>query len=108
MGKSSEFLDLLGRLEKKQAEFAAEGDGIISALQVLLGRSESLDEISVAELFRKCSAVAEEFGLLIPRTAQGFGQRLSSMRRIIELELGVNFIEMRGHERRRFVSLKER
>ncbi|MDA2912980.1 bifunctional DNA primase/polymerase [Acidobacteriia bacterium AH_259_A11_L15] len=103
-GKSSEFLSLLKRLERKQAELASEFDGVIETLRILLER-EPVEAMSVADLHRKCSEIAQENNLLIARSAQGFGHHLSNMRRVLEIELGLRFVETRGHARKRLVSL---
>jgi hypothetical protein len=47
-GKGDEFLTLLGKVEKRQTEFAADGDGLIAALAILVGQnSRSVIEMSV-------------------------------------------------------------
>ncbi len=107
LGKSEEWMHLLDRLEHIQAEFASEGDGLIAALAQVLEAGE-INEVPVGDLFKQCNAVAEASGLLFPKTTQGFGQRLSTMRRIIELELGVKFQETRVHAKARLISLKRK
>lgn len=67
-----------------------------------------LGPVAVADLFRQAREQAEAEGLPFPRTAQGFGRRLSVLRRVLELELGVRFQEERGHRRERRVSLTPR
>lgn len=108
LGKSTEWLNLLRRLEKVQAEFASEGDGLITALAELLRRKGHLKDLTVGELFRQCRSVAEEQALLFSKNVQSFGKHLSSLRRVIELELGVKFLEGRGHARGRWISLVPR
>ena len=105
LGSSDKWLHLLGRLERTQAEFTSEGDGLIFALVELLRRDGEVFEMPVGELFKRCATIAESERLLFPRTVQGFGQRLSSMHRAIELQLGVRFQESRGHADTRLISL---
>ena len=102
--ESAGFLCLLKRLERKQAEFASEGDGLVESLRLLLER-EPVQAISVADLHKKCSQIAQDHNLSIARSANGFGRHLSNMRRVIEIELGVRVVETRGHAGKRLVSL---
>jgi hypothetical protein len=102
--ESNSWIELLGRLDKAQAQFASEGDGLIATLGELL-QSECVTEMPVAELFHKCSAVANAKSFIFPKSCQSFGQRLTTMRRILEIELGVRFQESRGHGGSRAVSL---
>jgi hypothetical protein len=104
MGASGEWEALLGRLEAAQASFASDGDGVIAALRALLDQDGPLIDVEVPDLFRRCRLVADREGYPLPRTVQGFGHRLSSRRRVIELELGVRFHETRGRGGRRWVS----
>ena len=101
---SSRFLDLLARLEKVQAQFAAEADGLVEALRLLLEQGP-VEDISVGDLFQKCRQVADNNGLQIARSAQGFGRHLTNMRRVIELELQVRLLESAPHARYRRISL---
>ena len=101
---SARFLDLLARLERVQARFAAEADGLVGALRLLFEQGP-VEDISVGDLFRKCQKVAEDNGLSIARSAQGFGRHLSNMRRVIELELQVRLLESAPHARYRRISL---
>ena len=103
-GTSSQFLALLARLEKTQSQFAAEDDGLVEVLRLLL-EQEHIEGISVGDLFRKCRQVAEHNGLLIARSAQGFGRLVSNMRRVVELELQVRLLESASHARYRRISL---
>jgi hypothetical protein len=95
-GESSVFLDLLAKLEKTQARFAAEADGLVEALRLLL-EQENVTDISVGDLFRKCRKIAEDNGLQIARSSQGFGRHLTNMRRVIEPELQARLIESAFH-----------
>jgi hypothetical protein len=105
--ESSEWVQLLDRLEKAQTEFASDGDGVVDALRVLLIR-ERVEGISIGDLFRMCRDVATSHGFLFPKSCQAFGRRLSSMRRVIEIELGVRFQESHGHRRERMLSIVPR
>ena len=106
-GKSADWIDLLARLERAQTEFASEGDGLVDALRFLLDK-EQVEEVPISELFQKCRSVAESRGFIFPRSCQSFGRRLSSTRRVIEIELGVRFQESRVHGGQRVVSLVTR
>lgn len=108
LGKAKEWEDLLKNLEKVQVAFASDGDGIIAALGVLLGQQGAIREVLVGDLFKRCVAVAQAQDLLFPRTAQAFGRRLSTLRRVIELELGVKFQEDYRHAGARHVTLTPR
>ena len=103
-GESSKFLDLIARLDRVQAQFAAEADGLVEALRLLLEEGP-VEDISVGDLFRKCQKIAEDNGLSIARSAQGFGRHLTNMRRVIELELQVRLVESASHARYRHISL---
>jgi hypothetical protein len=103
-GGSDSWIQLLGRLDKAQAEFASDGDGMIAALAELL-RAEIVTEMPVVELFRRCANIANAQGFIFPKSCQSFGQRLTSMRRVIETELGVRFQDHREHAGARKVSL---
>jgi hypothetical protein len=103
-GTSSQFLALLARLEKTQSQFAAEADGLVEVLRFLL-EQEPIENISVGDLFRKCRKIAEDNGLLIARSAQGFGRHLSNMQRVIEIELQVHPVVVIGHAGSRRISL---
>ena len=102
-----DWIDLLVRLEKAQTEFASEGDGLVDTLRVLLTQ-ERVAEAYVSDLFQRCRTLAETRGFIFPRSCQSFGRRLSSMRRVIEIELGVHFQESHGHGGQRTISLVSR
>jgi hypothetical protein len=102
-GGSGSWIELLGRLGKAQSQFASDGDGLVAALAEV-HHSENIIEMAVVDLFHKCAAVADAKGFLFPRSCQSFGQRLSTMRRVLEIELGVLFQEKRGHGGLRVVS----
>lgn len=103
-GKSTQWVDLLVRLEKAQTEFASADDGLVDALRILLSR-DRVSEMSVTELFKACKEIADLHGFMFPRSCQSFGRRLSSTCRVIEIELGVRFQESRGHGGQRIISL---
>jgi hypothetical protein len=102
-GQEKAWLDILKKLDTAQSHFAAEGDGVIEVLRILLERDERIGPIESGALFRECTEVATNYGLLIPRTAPGFGQKLSAMKPIIESELGVSFVDDREHQSRRII-----
>jgi hypothetical protein len=103
-GDSANWIELLRRLENAQVEFASEGDGLVDALRVLLTR-ERVEEVPISQLFQRCKGVAESHGFAFPRSCQSFGRRLTSTRRVIEIELGVRFQESRVRGGQRLVSL---
>ncbi len=105
LGRTAEWEALLARLEKAQAGFASEGDGVIEAFRGVLEQKGSVGPTKVGDLFKECAAIAEAEGLSFPRTANGFGRKLTNLRRVIELELGVRYREGRGHAGKRWVSL---
>ena len=105
-GRGDEFLALLKKVEKRQAEFAADGDGVIAALAVLLNKIQGTTvELPVGELYKQTREIADSEGFAFPANAQGFGQRLSAMRRVIAIELGATYSEFRGHARHRIIRL---
>jgi hypothetical protein len=101
----AEWLKLLARLERVQVAVASDGDGVVAALQTLLARDQAVNHVPVGDLYKQCRTIAEAEGLPFPRTAQGFGRRLTSLRRVLELELAVAFRDERGHADRRWISL---
>ena len=103
-GTSSEFVALLTRLEKIQARFAAEGDGLVEALRLVL-EEEAIEDMSVGDLFKKCRRVADDNALPLARNAQGFGRHLNNMRRVIEIELQRRLVVSDGHAGFRRISL---
>jgi hypothetical protein len=108
-GREAEWVDLLRRVERTQTEFAGEGDGLIETLRLLLEqRGGAVPEIESAALFNACSEIASERGLWLPRSASGFGQKLTLMARIIEAELDVKFTDRREHGRRRIITIEPR
>jgi hypothetical protein len=107
--KQEEWLALLGRLEAAQAEFAGDGDGLVEALRILLEQNNGkLGPIDSSELFKRCSEIAADTGLPLPRTAGGFGQKLTNLHRVIELELNAKLTDERGHARRRTITIQKR
>ncbi len=104
LGKSPDWIKLLDRVEKAQAEFASDGDGVVDALRVLLTQ-ESIKGMPVGDLYQKCEQIANSRGYIFPKSKQSFGRRLSSMRRVIEIELGVRFLDSRKHADQRVISL---
>ena len=108
VGREGDWLDAMRRLEKAQMGFAAEGDGLILALAVLLDDRSQLGPTSVRDLYAQVRQVAEDEGFAIPRTVEGFGKKLTSMRRVIEGELAVSFSEERAHARKRIITLRKK
>ncbi|MFY9530826.1 MAG: bifunctional DNA primase/polymerase [Candidatus Acidiferrales bacterium] len=106
-GGSGEWLDIMGKIERAQSDFASEGDGIVTAILELVARGVAIDEMSIGDLFKKCCDIGEKEGLLLPKSLQGFGRALTTRRRVIELEGDVRFQEFRGEHRRRFVTIRK-
>jgi hypothetical protein len=102
-GQERAWLEILRKLDVVQSHFAGEGDGVVEALRIMLERDGKIGPIDSGTLFRECTEIATNHGLLVPRSAGGFGQKLSSMKRIIESELGVLFSEDRKHQSRRII-----
>lgn len=107
-GKADDWVALLARLERAQAGFAAENDGLIEALRILLERDGRIENLTTGDLFKKCLEIAKAEGLSFPVTAQGFGRRLIATKRTIELELRCRFTAGSGHGGQRRVTLVPR
>ena len=105
--RETEWEDILDRLEKVQAGFASDGDGVILALAALMKKGE-IKGVPVRDLFNQCHSIAEAEGFVIPDSAQAFGRQLSTLRRVIEIELDVKFRETRGHAGARRITLIRR
>jgi len=108
LGQLSQWSALLGKVEATQAGFAAEGDGVLAALRLLIEREGPINDVSVGDLYKKTKAIAEQESFPFPRSAQGFGRYLSTHKRIVELELGVELIESRHGGGVRGVSFRPR
>lgn len=98
---------LLRNLETAQADLHTTIDGLCETLQRLLPR-ESIDQMPIAELFKKCSEIATEKHLIIPRTVQGFGQRFTNLKASLEPALNVTINEQRIHANTRVVTITQR
>lgn len=96
-GKEDEWNGILKRLEKRQSEFASEGNAIIEVLGLLLSKENALEPITTGDLFKKCKLIAEDEELPLPKSAQAFGKSFWSYQRVIELELGVKIVSSKGH-----------
>jgi hypothetical protein len=106
-GREAAWPTVLEHVEKAQLMFAGEDDGLIEALRVVLA-TDPVKQTESGELFKRCATVAKDQGFAFPRTAGGFGQKLTSMMRVIESELDCKFIDDRGHARKRFITLEPR
>jgi len=89
---------ILTRLTQSQMRFASDGDGVVSALRMLL-QTEPLPigPIPAGDLYRRLLPIAEKEFLPFPKAANGFSRRLSNLRRVIEVELGVRLLEGEAH-----------
>lgn len=107
-GGSEGWIAIMEKIERTQSAFASEGDGIVTAALELVARDGDIVEMSIGDLFKKCKDIADNVGLLLPRSLQGFGRALTTRRRVIELEGGVRFQERRGTHSRRFISIRKK
>ena len=73
-GKSEAWLALLKKVESAQASFAAEGDGVLSALRLLIEREGDIEDVAFGDLFKQVRRIEETESVPLPRTAQGFGR----------------------------------
>jgi hypothetical protein len=105
-----EWEDLLRRTERAQIAFASEGDGLVETLRMLLDKESDrrLGPITVRDLYRRCQQIGQDESLPLPKDVTGFGKKLSTMKRVIEIELGVRVHEERLHARQRYVSFVSR
>ncbi len=108
LGAEAAWLEVIQKLDRSQMVFAGEGDGMISALGALLESEAQIGPISVRDLYCKVREVADSQGFSAPKTVDGFGRKLTTMSRIIEMELGVTCSEDRGHGRKRWITLKRK
>ncbi len=106
--KTRDWIALLAKLERAQAGFAAENDGLVEALRIMLQREDQIGPITTGDLFKKLLEIVEAERLAFPETAQGFGRRLTATRRTIELELRCRFSEETGHRGQRWITLSPR
>lgn len=101
-----EWIEILNRLQRAQATFATEGDGVVEALRILLASNNGrLGSMEVGELYKQCRKVAALGDLAFPDSVQAFGRSLTNMRPMFELELNVRFIERTGHAGKRWIGL---
>lgn len=107
-GQQEEWVRLLARLERAQASFSADGDGLIEALRIILQRDGAIGPLDTGALYRLCAEVAENERLAFPRSAQGFGRRFNSERHMIELELRCRISEQEAGGGRRLISIRPR
>ena len=107
-GQADEWVKLLGRLETAQANFSADGDGLIEALRILLRRDGAIGPLDTGALYRECASVAQDERLAFPRNAQSFGRRFNAERRMIELELRCRISEQEAGGGRRLISIAPR
>jgi len=106
LGQTKAWATLIAKIEGAQGAFAAEGDGVVEALRIFVEREGALGPLPVATLFKLTQAIAHDKDLKFPQTVQGFGQRLSNLHRIIELELRVRMVDTRGRGRARSIELR--
>jgi hypothetical protein len=107
-GQADEWIKALTCLDTAQMRFAAEGDGLILALSFLLEGTEIIGPLTIKELYGKITEIADSNSLAVPKTAEWFGRKLTSQKRVIESELNVTLIDERGHERKRRVTIKKK
>jgi len=107
-GNSDEWVALLNRVESSRASFAADGDGVLAALRLLIEREGDIEDVAVGELFKRVRRIGEGESLPLPGTAQGFGRYLNTHKRVIAPELGLQINEIYHGSGMRAVSLKGR
>ena len=107
-GEESEWIELLKKLERRQVEFASEGDSLVIVLRTIMESEGVIGPLDVGSLFKKCAVIAESEALPFPKSAQGFGRHMTNMKRVIEIELGATVAEGRGHANRRIITLLKR
>jgi hypothetical protein len=64
--------------------------------------------LSVRDLYAKIADIADANSLAIPKTTEWFGRKLAAQKRVIESELDVTLLDERGHERKRWITLKKK
>jgi hypothetical protein len=104
-GQEQAWLEILQKLDATQCRFASEGDGMVEALRILLERDGRIGPLNSGELFLKCTEIARSCGLPIPKTAPGFGMKLTTMKPIIESELRASFVEGHEHQSKRIITI---
>jgi hypothetical protein len=75
---------------------------------LLIEREGDIEDVAVGDLFKRVRRIGETEPVPLPRTAQGFGRYLSTHKRVIELELGLQIAEIRHGGGIRAVTLKRR
>jgi hypothetical protein len=106
-GEEAEWMGLLKRLERRQIDFASDGDSLVMLFRIILESEGVIGPIDTGALYKKCAALAESESLPFARSAAGFGKHLTNMRRVIEIELDAKFtVERSGW--RRCVTIKKK
>jgi hypothetical protein len=98
---------VLKNLEGARADLCMDRDGFAETFRQLVLR-EDIVNMAIAELFERCTKIAAEKHLIIPRTVQGFGQRLTNLRPALERELNIDIKTQRLHANRRVVTITRR
>ena len=104
-GLGSGWIELLKRLEAAQMRFAVGGEALVRALGILMEVQEQIGPCSVRELYTRLVDIADANGLALPKTAEWFGRKLTALKGVIEAELHVVFIDVHGHEGKRWITL---
>lgn len=105
-GDAQAWVAFLQRLERGQMEFAAAGDGLIFTLAELLEQGNgSVGPVTTAELLRQLQPIADREGWPMPKGPIGLGHRITTLRRVIESELGVVVQDVRGGARVRRLTI---
>ena len=102
---SPEWEELLGKLARAQDRFVGSDNTLIEALAEVLDGGVSVNDMSIADLFVRCQAVAESRRLMLPKTTTTFGKLLSEMKSTIETELSVEFSEKYAHAGKHLITL---
>jgi len=122
-GRADEWESLLGRLEESQIAFASEDDVILQFLRVLLdnkgdemsgliGHVKEIETkgligpIDGSALFEIYVRYCKEHSLPAIKSPQVFGQKLTSMKRMIVVRLNSTVDDARGHADKRVVTIR--
>jgi hypothetical protein len=108
VGYGSVWIELLKRLEAAQRRFAADGEALVQALGLLLAGQEYIGPCTVRELYTLLAEIADDYGLVLPKTVEWLGRKLTTLKSVIEAELQVVFIDEHGHEGKRWITLQKR
>jgi len=67
-----------------------------------------IPKLPVRELYTTLGEIADANSLVLPKTAEWFGRKLTALKGVIEADLHVVFIDGYGHEGKRWIALQEK